>query len=214
MPLATDPVVTTYMITTTAARAALKELTSRRIHPHFSAYLASLKALHGKGASVEKIPFQSFFQEYLSFSGGKPAHPYLIPFSESGKGSPDFLNKNVAGSYAPSSLRDVAPIRKVISFSGKGQDTKHSLLAEHEKLALENLCYGQKVPALSLGIFLLRDHSISGNESSQPADIVVSEFCRTFHYDLSVAEEKERFELLYEIDSQRFDGIQILEKIG
>lgn len=197
-----------FFATATAARAALSKLNSIGIHPQFSGYLAAVStASEAKRLDNLKVNFQQFYNDYLLVSGAPSDRPYLQPFSQSTKGSPLLFNKNVAGSYAPSSLRGVAPIRSVVDFNGSRQHVTHTLKDRHEELALKNLTGSQKIPVHSLATILFRDHRIHLVPDSDPIDSTLFAFCVTFGYDLTKPESKTRFDILYDLDKSTFDNL-------
>lgn len=98
--------------------------------------------------------FRSFFDEFLAPTGAPPKRPYLNPFVAA-DGSM-WLNSNVAGSYAPSSLREVSPLRRVLTMA----DNAYHLLPQHWQLAREALLYGRQISVLALATFLYRDRGI------------------------------------------------------
>jgi hypothetical protein len=98
--------------------------------------------------------FKSFFDEFLAPSGAPPKRPYLNPFVAADGNM--WLNSNVAGSYAPSSLREVSPLRRVLTMA----DNAYHLRPQHWQLAKEALLYGRHISALALATFLYRDRGI------------------------------------------------------
>lgn len=98
--------------------------------------------------------FKDFFDEFLTPDGAPPKRPYLNPFvAADGR---VWLNNNVAGSYAPSSLREVSPLRRVLTIS----DDAYHLRSQHWLLAREELLHGHQLPVLALATFLYRDKGI------------------------------------------------------
>lgn len=200
-----------FFVTASAAKQAIAKLTSLRIHPHFSGYLAVVAAARlAKRTDNLKVNFQQFYNDYLLVSGAPPERPFLQPFSISGKGAAQLFNKNVAGSYAPSSLRSVAPIKAVVDFKGSGQGITQNLKADHEDQALKALTASQKVPVHSLATFLLRDHKIVRTGTSD-ADSLLQAFCETFGYDLTDRASASRFERLYQHDAETFSSTPFAE---
>lgn len=201
-----------FFITQEAARQALKKLASCRIHEQFAGYLAAVAAKAANPQTNDtKIDFKAFFDYFLKVSNS-PTRPYLVPFS-GGTGKASLFNKNVAGSYAPSSVRDVAPIRKLLTFHGRGQRVTHVLDPDHERIANTYLASSERVPIHSLATFLFRDYSIAGDAETE-IDSVVNRFCRDFGYDLSVEADRKRFSKLYRDDRETFSGITYAEYLG
>jgi len=197
-----------FFVTADAAKAAIGKLTSQRIHPQFSGYLATVAtAVEENSGSNLKVNFQRFHNDYLLVAGASRERPYLQPFSESEKGKPQLFNRNVAGSYAPSSLRGVAPIREVVEFAGTGRNVKQTLEANHEELAFRSLAGSQKIPVHSLATFLFRDHRIPLIEAGKYLESTLSMFFEIFGYDLLNSDSKDRFSRLYAFDEITFDGL-------
>lgn len=201
-----------FFVTAEAAKVAISKLTTMGIHPHFSGYLATVStAAEEKREDNLKVNFQQFYSDYLLVSGAPTDRPYLQPFSQNAKGVPQLFNKNVAGSYAPSSLRDVAPIRAVVEFRGGRQHVTQSLKTAHEELALKALTGSQRIPVHSLATFLFRDHRIPLISKGNAIESALHMFCVIFGYDLTQQPSRERFEKLYEFDSATFDSVTYAE---
>lgn len=203
-----------FFITAQAAKLAYARLVSAKVHPHFPGYLAAVAtAAVEKRTSDIRVGFKKFYDNYLLASGAPPAKPYVQPFPDSLKPGAQLFNANVAGSYSPSSIRPDAPLRAVIEYNGRGRDITHTLRPDHERLALEHLAKN-RVPVHALATFLFRDHAIERDPAKADPDTVVQQFCVTLGYDLQVEELRHRFEVLYQLDSSMFDGIQYAEDIA
>ena len=105
-----------------------------------------------------KVDFREFFERFLTVrnalaDGG--AKPYIIPFEASY--SKIWLNRNLAGSFAPSSIRRDNPINTLVEWSGKYAEVRYALKPYHSKNAFGNLLYKNKIPVLDLAVFLYRD---------------------------------------------------------
>lgn len=162
-----------------------------KIHPHLNGYLAIKWTALAVGKEQELQPkFTEYFETFLKVPDFSEGKPFLMPFRRD-KGARADFNRNVAGSYAPSSLR--ATLGKVILIEGEKRDAKYSLRPEHVALALEHLCYGERIPALSLAALLLRDYAIEADEAS--GDALVEAFRREFGF-----EKKADFDTLFAYD--------------
>lgn len=151
------------MLTVEAVRWAVRELTAQRIHPFFLAYLHLRKQAASQESEEDIRPDWDELGRFMRVSGGPPGKPYFRPLWH-GKGADPgryWLNPNLAGSYAPSSLRDV-PYR-VIETNG----SRFSLKPDHASLAREHLLYGQPVSALALAAYLYRDFAILADGSPE-----------------------------------------------
>jgi hypothetical protein len=84
-----------------------------------------------------------------------------MPFSERGTDArAHYFNENVAGSYAPSSLRGGQAFSKVIDVEGQGGAARYSLKDQHGSLAVEHLLFGNRTAALDLAILLYRNWTL------------------------------------------------------
>lgn len=138
----------------------LAHLRSQKIHRHFAGYLCLCytAALEGRKEKL-KPGFKSFFDRFLAVGDAPESTPYVVPFNETGSADANvWMNSNVAGSYAVSSLRPQAPLRRVAELFDKGKAANFSLVDEHEAACLEHLLFNHRVNAIALAGFLLRDH--------------------------------------------------------
>ena len=134
-----------------------KRLRSQKTHEHFAGYLC----LQRQSARLSRLAnlepdFAAFFDEM--FSVGKPpaGTPYIKPFISQKPGKDNlWLNKNVAGSYAPSSIRNT--LRKVVEVDSAG---RYTLKAQHAQLAFEHLLHSRQLPVAELAVFLYRDFGL------------------------------------------------------
>ena len=157
----------------------IEHLRTRSIHRQFVGYLAICEAANVAHRQDELRPsFKKFCDRFLLVGEADTDSPYLVPFNEGGsRDASTWLNSNVAGSYAPSSLRPQAPLRRIVDVYGSGRDATFSLKSEHEALCLEHLLFKQPVDALALAGFLLRDHSFSvTGEKEMDPEIVITDF--------------------------------------
>jgi hypothetical protein len=168
-----------FVPTVEAVRWGLDALRRRRIHPFFLAYLHLRKRSQEEGDTAGIHPEWEELGEHLRVSGGPPGKPFYRPVWN---GKPDdvgryWLNPNLAGSYAPSSLRNVP--YKVISTSG----STFSLKPNHASLALEHLLYEEPLSAVAFAAFYYRDFGlITSGELPTPMDLA-GVFARDFHFD-------------------------------
>jgi predicted ATPase len=124
--------------------------------------------------------------------------PYLKPFTDVKPSIKNlWLNENVAGSYAPSSLRPDQPFRKVVDV---GVNKKYSLRKNHAQLVREHLLHGEMVPLADLAIFLYRDYGLIGNSPE------ISDLINAFAVDFGYASKagaplNEDFHKIYSLES-------------
>jgi hypothetical protein len=167
----------TVILDTSFAKRCISHLRDRAIHRQFAGYLCICEAATLARKKEELKPaFRRFFNRFLLV--GSPPHgtPYLIPFNESGGVHANvWLNSNVAGSYAPSSIRSQAPLRRVVDTFGTSKQATFTLRENHEESCLEYLLFNQPIDPLALAGFLFRDHSFSIKaEESMSTEILIN----------------------------------------
>lgn len=149
-----------FMFKPEVVAAGLITLRSCKIHPHFNGYLATKWTAVKDGRETDLQPkFTAYFDQFWRVPDFPAESPYLIAFRNN-KSEQLTFNKNVAGSYAPSSLR--ATLAHVIEIEGAKSDAKYSLRSGHAKLALKHLCYDQALPIYALCALLYRDFAFEG----------------------------------------------------
>lgn len=161
--------------------AAIERVRSQPIHESFAGYLA-IRAAAVKARSTKRlrVDFKQFFNDYLAVSGSEK--PYLKLFI--GTKEPSFanlwLNENVAGSYALSSMRPDYPLRKAARGEGSGQDTRWSLEPDHAAQALTAMCNGKEVSPVSLSTVLYRDFTIEAADEDSLGRELLEQFKADF----------------------------------
>lgn len=159
-------------------------------------------------------PFQRFYDDYLSVEGAPAQSPYLNLFTNGKPTSKNFwFNRNVAGSYAPSSLRPDKPFLQVISVDGTGQGAQYSLRKNHTQLALQHLLNGAQLLPTALAAALMREYYFEA-----PRGMLAAEAMKAFREDFGFNTERAQadgdFEILF--DSKLFDesNIEIIDDSG
>lgn len=142
-------------------------------------YLAVLHTATRHGSGPLRVPFADFFDAYFLVSGSPANYPYLLPFSERADLSQQYQNPNVAGSYAPSSLRSVHPLHSLCSVEPAASGVTFTLVPDHGKIALRILKDGP-LPAASLAAYLYRDYAFA-------PDAVRDDLYRLFESDFGSA---------------------------
>jgi hypothetical protein len=108
------------------------------------------------------------------------------------------LNENVAGSYAPSSLRPEQPFRQVVNIQGR----QYSLPSDHARRAFEHLLYSKPVQAADLAVILYRDFGLLGDL------LTVDDLIGIFAYEFGYSEHpggqtNENFRILFSTETAR-----------
>ena len=182
--------------------ACLAVLRSRKIHNTFAGYLCIVRtaAEYSRTSNLE-VNFREFFDTFLKVPNAPKEKPYALPFWESPPSNANmFFNKNVAGSYAPSSLRRESPFLKVVNVTGKKNAARYSLRREHGNLALTHLLFNDRIPVIPLAAFLYRDYSFHFDRPSILG--LVSVFQQEFGYSKSPRTKISKdFEVLYSMDN-------------
>lgn len=180
--------MTLYVLKPSVVKNCLHRLIEEDIHRMFPGYLC----LHQQ-ASIENrltgisFPYREFFDDYLRVKDESANKPYFVPFTQAENPSLDALwnNKNVSGTYAPSSLRPTAPLMKIAEIEEGGHNSKWRIEDRHWQLARHHLCGGQQIPVESLAGYLFRDFAFSTDEPS--AFTLVETFTEEFGYELGGA---------------------------
>lgn len=189
---------TIYVLTLDAVQYCVDALQQRRIHPWFAAYLHLRQQSARQGTQTEIAPDWNELGAYLEVPGGPYGQPYFRPFwNGPANAGQNWLNPNLAGSYAPSSLRAVP--KRVIDVVGQ----RFVLRDRHWELARTFLTDDKQVPLLALAVFFLRDFGFRSQEVPEPKD-VSRLFLDDFGYQLPNDEEEVAH--LYDLTWKGADG--------
>jgi hypothetical protein len=171
-----------WVLTFDAVRASIEELRGVPSHPFFIAYLhlRQRAAVQGETASL-KPNWKRGLGPYLEVAGASARHPYYRPFWDgTAKAGQEWLNGNLAGSFARSSLRVGSPPLRVVDYDDATQT--FSLRERHWELARDHLLNGQQLPAEALAAFLLRDFGFITDGKPPTGDDLVLLFADDFGY--------------------------------
>lgn len=180
----------------------IKELREQKIHPTFAGYLCVRRSAARDGRKKDlSIDFKEFFDTFMRVSDAPVSKPYALPFSESAPSpSNKWFNKNVAGSYAPSSLRSISPFLKVIAVSGERRDALYSLRESDAELALKYLLYDIPIPVVCLSAFLYRDFALLSDHPG--AETLIQIFSEEFGFD----QKSDDFSKLFSLENKFLSG--------
>jgi len=177
-----------------AVRWSIGELTNRRVHPFFIAYLHLRGRIVSESRESIAKPNWKTLSRYLRLPGGPPKKPHYRPLYDT-PGNPNkyWLNENLAGSYSPASLRADQPPMQVVR---KTPDGGLGLQSDHAKLALHHLLFDQRLEIYPFASFLYRDFGLL-TEGPKPDPIsLVDVFKEDWHFTLS-EDQTEDFETLF-----------------
>jgi len=187
---------------------SLARLREQKTHTLFAGYLylqcraAQLGRLH----DLQPV-FLPFFKQFFQVANHPLGTPYFKIFTERQASEKNlWLNENVAGSYAPSSLRPAQPFRKVVIIENK----TYSLPADHAARALEYLLFSKPVQAADLAVVLYRDYGLLGEA------VTIEKLVGIFAYEFGYANQPgakpdENFQTLFSLQTAQNWGEDWLE---
>lgn len=181
-----------YVLRIDAVRWAVETLAGQRTHEFFPAYLHLRAKAIETGSTTDIHPdWRNGLGTFLEVRGGP--HPYFRPFlSRRGTGTMSFwLNVNLAGSFAPSSIRTTP--RKVIEVHDRTFDLKPN----HAQLAREFLLYDTPVSAIALAMFYYRDFGLITDGALPKSTDLIDLFRRGFRFSEQSPSDDD-FDLLFE----------------
>lgn len=193
------------MIRTEVVRNGLQKLGAQTVHKAFGGYLPILRAAtQAQSMGPLTVGFKHFFDTHFAVAGSTTKWPYYVPFGAAGDLSGRFFNRNVAGSYAPSSIRPVNPLRRMTSIDATPAGVTFELMDDHADIAAE-LLKGDTVPGASLAAYLYRDFAMA--PGSSPSDLY-----RHFKLEFGFAfvGSRKRFEDVFHDDTDDL-GLAVFE---
>lgn len=188
----------------------LSRLREQKTHTLFAGYLYLQQRASQLGRLTDLQPdFLSYFEKYFLVENHPLGAPYIKIFTEQKPSDKNlWLNQNIAGSYAPSSLRPGQPFRKVVDI----EDKKYSLPSDHAQKAFENLLYSERVRVAELSVVLYRDFGLT--KDSMTITDLIDIFAYEFGYTESQgAQPNADFQTLFSYDSNENLETDWLEKI-
>lgn len=187
-----------YVIRKQIVAQSLSRLREQKTHTLFAGYLYLQQRASQLGRREDLQPdFTSFFKRFFYVRNHPLGTPYIKPFTEQKASIKNlWLNENVAGSYAPSSLRSGQPFRRVVSLEGR----KYSLPRDHARRAFEHLLYSTPVHVADLAVVLYRDFGLLGDS------VTIKDLLDIFTYEFRYANEPgaepdENFQILYSLET-------------
>ena len=148
-----------YRIRKEIVARSFQRLRHQKTHNLFAGYLHLQQQASLRGQLNDLQPqFLDFFKQFFLVPGHPLGTPFLKPFELSPSEKNLWLNKNVAGTYAPSSLRPDQPFRKVVDIV-RGVYTLHKDHAERARRFL----LSEPVLVAELAVFLYRDYGLGQN---------------------------------------------------
>lgn len=203
-----------YVVPSGAVRRAIDVLAHSRSHEHLPGYLALLRMrLHPKHGFMGMRDIEEFHADYLGFPDAPHDRPYLRPFLSRGKG-PRLLNRNLQGSYAPSSIRQRKPFSRIVELEATQvslqgtNDVNYVLVGDHADRVLAEMLLGHTIPATSLAVFLFRDRCLCLPEPE--IDGLLMALRNFLHIGPDVPGGEEIFSTLFDDDEVGYDDTDVL----
>ena len=177
---------------------SLSRLREQKTHTLFAGYLY----LQQRAAALERLndlrpEFLHFYKRFFEVANHPLGTPYIKIFTEQQASERNlWLNENVAGSYAPSSLRPNQPFRKVVHIEGR----EYSLSDDHAVRAMEHLLYGKPIQVADLAAVLYRDYGFLKEAFS------IKDLISVFAYEFGYSDQPEgtpdaNFDLLFSLEN-------------
>lgn len=169
----------THVLTKPAVRWGIDTLGAQRLHPTFVMYLyLRVQQRAGKLAAASASS-----DELLALikMPGHPVKPYYFPLIDRGQrtGTPlatFWRASNIPGSWSPGS------IRRLQGGGWLGADeSAYAWLDNHVELALKEMLYDKRVPALALGAYFLRNDGFVLTDNPELIDVIAA-FRAKFDY--------------------------------
>lgn len=200
-----------YLARPESVRRAIDFLANRRSHNHLPGYLALLRRRLNSGPDGMRLSdIEEFHSDYMRVAGAPDNKPFIQPFLSRGKGV-KLLNKNLQGSYAPSSIRSGQALSKVvkvvdhsktIEVGGPQSGIEYTLVSDHANRVLSDMLAGNRILGASLAVFLFRDRKIALGENLDDSLIIaLRDFFRIEDDD---QDGEHIFNILFEDDSSNF----------
>ncbi|MCI0697954.1 hypothetical protein L0337_38880 [candidate division KSB1 bacterium] len=189
-----------YVVRKRIVAKSLSHLREQKIHPLFAGYLYLQQRASRLGRLEDLQPeFLPFFKQFFEVDNHPLGAPYIKPFTAEKASTKNlWLNENVAGSYAPSSLRPEQPFRQAVKIEGK----KYSLPKDHAKRAFQHLLYSKRVQVADLAVVLYRDFGLRGD--SPAIEDLIDIFTYEFGYAHAPgAKPDENFRTLYSLGTAK-----------
>jgi hypothetical protein len=169
-------------------------LLSRDTHQFFPAYLHLRRRASATGSTEALSPDWAEVHTWLNVPGGPYGKPNLRPFWHGKRlAGQEWMGKNLAGSYSPSSLRQ-AP-KEVVEIDAEG---RYALRPQHWELARKFLLSDETLPVLALAGFLFRNFAIVSDEPLSPQSLVAL-FRGYFGY--ATPDDDPEFNYLYDVEN-------------
>jgi len=184
----------TFVSTISSIAQSLHRIRAQPTHVMFAGYLHLQERAAQLGRLDNLHPkFRDFFDRFFHVEGHPIGAPYIKPFNPRPTDKNLWLNPNVAGTYAATSIRPGQAFSQVVEVKSR----RYTLPPDHARLALEHLLFGQRMSAGDLAIFLYREYGFL--TASPNVEEVIDIFAYEFGYAEGPGAPRSRdFETLFE----------------
>jgi len=160
-----------FVLTSPTVAEAVRALQAVRVHEAFVAYLHLRLVAARTGRTTGLSPdWNGEVHEWLEVSGGPPRKPHFRPLASRSRDAATYwMNPNLAGSYAKSSLREDMRALLVASDGSFQVPTDAAGDYNPAPVASAMLNDNEVIPMWALGAFLYRERAFLG--PSEPPDI-------------------------------------------
>lgn len=177
------------MLTIPAVRGAIRALQGASIHETFPAYLHLRHQAGALGRCNNLEPdWNGQVHDWLELPGGPARKPHFRPFTS--RGTAYWLGPNLAGSYAPSSLRQ---LRNLYMANDDAYRIPETNSGDPDPAPIRKvLLYDQPIEAWAVAAYLYRNHAFllgdATSEATQPSSLLLQVFQDDFKWTVNERE--------------------------
>ena len=169
---------TAWTLTLPVVLWGMESLRGRRIHSFFPGYLQARKRAVEEGRSNDVPPNVREIGPWLRVDGGPPSKPFYRPMVDTNAAAKSYwLNPNLAGSFAPASVRTTQPPGRVLTPGPDG----FTLLPDHETLARTHLLFDEPLNVVALAAYYYRNYAFTSDIKPETS-LLVDAFRQDFGF--------------------------------
>jgi hypothetical protein len=200
-----------FILSTTTVSESIAKIRSQLIHPHFAAYLCLRRTACQQNRLKDLCPdFKEFFSTFLAVPDAPQDKPYLRLFLDTPPSDQNiWLNKNLAGSFAPSSIRNT--LLQVLNVKKKEHVAFYSFRETHWRLARDKLLSNKRIPVIPLIAALYRSYAF--NAPKLTPQVLMDVFKDEFGYNKTFTNDEE-FTWIFDPDESILGGTDWHEKLN
>lgn len=179
-----DDAEPTFVLTRHTVSEAVRALQAVRVHESFVAYLHLRHVAARTGTTTGLTPdWNGEVHEWLEVPGGPPKKPHFRPFASRSRDTATYwMNPNLAGSYAKSSLRSDMRALLVAPDDSFQVPADHAGAFDPAPVASAMLYDDEVIPMWALGAFLYRERGFVGTTEPLGIEAVNEVFRAEFRW--------------------------------